>query len=216
VRSLRVLLGDDHALVLNGIRSLLAASHDVVGAVQNGQALVESALRLRPDVVVLDISMPVLNGIDAARRIKQVLPATTLVFLSMHANPMYLRRALDAGAVGYVLKSGAGEELLTALREAHRGRVYISPDFGPDVLAGIRTPTGKPTRSPIPLTDRQRQILQLVAEGRQNKEIAEMLSVSVKTVEFHRARLMAKLGVRSVAELTRFAIHEGLIDPAAS
>lgn len=213
---MRVLIGDDHALILNGIKSLLAASHDVVGAVENGQALVEAALRLRPDVVVCDISMPILNGIDAARQIKQALPSTLLVFLSMHANPMYLRRALDVGAVGYVLKAGAGEELLTALREAHRGRIYISPDFGPDVLDRIRTPTGKPTRSPIPLTDRQRQILQLVAEGRQNKEIAEMLGVSVKTIEFHRARLMAKLGVRSVAELTRFAMHEGLIDPTAS
>jgi DNA-binding NarL/FixJ family response regulator len=165
---------------------------------------------------VIDVSMPVLNGIDAARQIRQAQPDMIIVFLTMHASPMYLRRALDTGAVGYVLKTGAAEELLTALDHARHGRVYISPEFGPDVIESFRTPTGKPTKSATALTDRQRQILQLVAEGRQNKEMAEVLGVSVKTVEFHRGRLMAKLNARSVAELTRYAVQEGLIDPSAS
>jgi DNA-binding NarL/FixJ family response regulator len=212
----RVLIGDDHPLILNGIRTLLTPRYEIVGAAHDGHAIIEAAERLRPDIVILDVSMPLLNGIDAARHIKSVLPATIIVFLSMHASPMYLRRALDAGAAGYVLKTGAAEELLTALDDVRRGRLYVSPEFGPDVIESVRSPTGRPTRSTLLLTDRQREILQLVAEGRQNKEIAEVLGVSVKTVEFHRGRLMKKLNAKSVAELTRYAVQEGLIDPSAT
>ena len=213
---LRLLLGDDHPLILNGIRTLLSPRYEIVGTAQDGRAIVEAAERLRPDIVVLDVSMPVLNGIDAARQIRQAQPDVIVVFLTMHASPMYLRRALDTGAVGYVLKTGAAEELLTALDHARRGRIYISPEFGSDVIESVRASAGKVTRSATVLTDRQRQILQLVAEGRQNKEMAEVLGVSVKTVEFHRGRLMAKLNARSVAELTRYAVQEGLIDPSAT
>lgn len=213
---LRILLGDDHPLILNGIRTLLAARYEIVGTAQDGRAIVEAAERLRPDIVILDVSMPVLNGIDAARQIRQARPEMLVVFLTMHASPMYLRRALDTGAVGYVLKTGAFEELLTALDYARRGRMYISPEFGLDVIESVKTARRKPAKSAAGLTDRQRQILQLVAEGRQNKEMAEVLGVSVKTVEFHRGRLMAKLNARSVAELTRYAVQEGLIDPATS
>ena len=212
----RLLLGDDHPLMLNGIRTLLAARYDVVGTAQDGRAIVEAAARLRPDIVVLDVSMPILNGIDAARQIRQAQPNVVVVFLSMHASPMYLRRALDTGALAYVLKTGAAEELLTALDQARRGRLYVSPEFGADVIESVRAAAGKPARAPAALTERQRQILQLVAEGRQNKEMAEVLGVSVKTVEFHRGRLMAKLNARSVAELTRYAVQEGLIDPSTS
>jgi DNA-binding NarL/FixJ family response regulator len=214
VKHPRILLGDDHSLVLKGIRGLLEGHYDVVGAAEDGRALVEAALRLKPDVVVLDVSMPILNGIDAARAIKKGLPATRLVFLSMHSNAVYLRKALEAGASGYVLKSEAAEELLTAIGEARKGNVYVSPNFGQDVIEGIRGSVGK--RCSLELTDRQRQILQLIAEGRQNKEIAEILQVSVKTVEFHRGRLISKLGAHTVAELTRFAIQEGLIDGVGS
>lgn len=206
----RILLGDDHPLMLSGISSLLAQHYDIVGTSPDGHALVGAALELRPDIVVLDVSMPVLNGIDAAGRIRAALPDVLIVFLSMHANPMYLRKAFDAGASAYVLKTGAAEELLTALEQARRGRQYVSPEFGPDVADSLRT--GRPAKAAVTLTDRQRQILQLVAEGRQNKEIAEVLGVSVKTVEFHRGRLMARLNARSVAELTRYAVIEGLID----
>jgi len=212
----RLLLGDDHPLMLNGIRTLLAARYDIVGTAQDGRAIVEAAAQLRPDIVVLDVSMPILNGIDAARQIRQAQPNVVVVFLSMHASPMYLRRALDTGALAYVLKTGAAEELLTALDQARRGRLYVSPEFGTDVIESVRAAAGRPARAPAALTERQRQILQLVAEGRQNKEMAEVLGVSVKTVEFHRGRLMAKLNARSVAELTRYAVQEGLIDPSTS
>lgn len=207
----RVLLADDHSLIVKGIIGLLESRYEVVGSAQNGQALVEAALQLKPDVVVLDISMPILNGIDAAREIRKALPSTKLVFLTMHANAVYLRKALEAGASAYVLKSGAGEELLLAIEDARKGETYITKDFGNHVIDIARRWTQTPGRASIELTDRQRQILQLIAEGKQNKEIAEILRVSVKTVEFHRSRLSTKLGARSVADLTRFAIQEGLV-----
>ena len=211
MNKVRILLGDDHSLILEGIRRLLESHYDVVGAADNGKALVEAALRLAPDVVVLDVSMPILNGIDAAREIRKALPATLLVFVSMHSNAIYLRKALQAGASAYVLKSGASEELLTAIEAARKGDSYVSPGFGRDVIDSLQVPSAKATRVVIELTARQRQILQLVAEGKQNKEIADILCVSVKTVEFHRSSLMTKLGAHTVADLTRFAIQEGLI-----
>lgn len=207
----RILLGDDHSLILEGIRRLLESHYEVAGSAENGKALVEAAVRLKPSVVVLDISMPILNGIDAGREIKRVLPETILVFLSMHSNAIYLRKAWEAGGSAYVLKSGASEELLNAIEAARKGGSYVSPGFGRDVIDDLQYRPGKPTRAAIELTGRQRQILQLIAEGKQNKEIAEILCVSVKTVEFHRSSLMAKLGAHSVAELTRFAIQEGLV-----
>ncbi len=207
----RVLLADDHSLIVKGIRGLLETRYEIVGAAENGQTLVAEAMRLQPDIIVLDVSMPILNGIDAARAIQRTLPSAKLVFLTMHSNAVYLRKALEAGASGYVLKSGAAEELLAAIEEARKGNTYISPSFDRQVLDDFRRPPKQPTRASTGLTDRQRQILQLVGEGRQNKEIAEILHVSVKTVEFHRSRLMAKLGAHSIAELTRFAIEEGLI-----
>jgi DNA-binding NarL/FixJ family response regulator len=207
----RILLADDHSLILEGVRRLIESHYQIVGSANNGKALVEVALRLAPDVVVLDVSMPILNGIDAAREIKTALPLTKLVFLSMHANPLYLRKALQAGASGYVLKSGASEELLNAIVAARKGGSYVSPGFGQEVIESVRNWPEKSSRLVIELTGRQRQILQLIAEGKQNKEIAEILNVSVKTVEFHRGRLMTKLGAHTVAELTRFAIEEGVI-----
>jgi DNA-binding NarL/FixJ family response regulator len=212
----RVLIGDDHALIRTAVASLLTRQYDVIGEADNGQRLVEAARRLKPDVVVLDVSMPVLNGIDAARQIAKILPATQIVVLSMHTSPMYLRKAMEAGAKAYVLKAAASEQLLQALVDVRRGRTYISPEFGSEIAREVRMTASARPRTAIGLTARQRQILQLVAEGRQNKEIAATLRVSVKTVEFHRARLMARLKVSSVAELTRIAIQEGLIDSAAS
>jgi DNA-binding NarL/FixJ family response regulator len=213
---LRILLGDDHSFILKGIKGLLEDHYEVVGAEENGKALVDAALRLKPDMVVLDVSMPILNGIDAAREIKKALPSIKLVFLSMHSNAIYLRKALEAGASGYVLKSGAAEELLTGIEEARKGKVYVTPNFGQDVIESARDWSENGARSPLELTDRQKQILQLLAEGRQNKEIAEIAHISVRTVEFHRSRLMTKLGARSIAELTRFAIQEGLIGGAVN
>ncbi len=211
MKRIRILVGDDHPFILEGVRRLLERHYDVVGAVNNGKALAEAAVRLAPDVVVLDVSMPILNGIDAAREIKKALPITKFVFLSMHSNAIYMRKAFDAGASAYVLKSSASEELLTAINAAIKGRSYVSPSFGQDVIDRLQDRSAQAKRTVIELTNRQRQILQLIAEGKQNKEIAEILDVSVKTVEFHRSCLMTKLGAHTVAELTRFAIQEGLV-----
>jgi DNA-binding NarL/FixJ family response regulator len=211
MKRLRILLGDDHSLVVEGIRGLLADGYEVVGSADNGQSLVDAARQLTPDLVILDISMPVLNGIDAGRAIKKANPETKLVFLTMHTNAVYLRKAMEAGASAYVLKSGASAELLSAIDAVCRKNIYVSPGFGQKVLETLADVPEKASRSVIELTSRQRQILQMIAEGKQNKDIAEVLQVSVKTVEFHRARLMTKLGARTVAELTRVAIEEGLI-----
>ena len=210
MNKLRVLLGDDHALILEGLTRLLEKHYSVVGSARDGQALVKAALRLTPDLVVLDINMPILNGIDAARQIITALPDTRLVFLSMHSNAIYLRKALEAGASAYVLKTGATEELLSAIDVAMKGGSYVSAGFGHEIVDNNRYTQEVSKRAVIELTSRQRQILQLIAEGKHNKEIAEILHISVKTVEFHRGRLMEKLGVHSVADLTRFAIQEGL------
>ncbi len=211
MKRIRILVGDDHPFILEGVRRLLEGHYDVVGSASDGKALVEAAARVAPDVVVLDVSMPILNGIDAASQIKKTLPRTRFVFLSMHSNAIYLRKAFDAGASAYVLKSGASEELLTAIEAAVKGRSYVSPSFGRDVTDSLQVRSAQARRTVIELTSRQRQILQLIAEGKQNKEIAEILDVSVKTVEFHRSSLMTKLGAHTVAELTRFAIQEGLV-----
>lgn len=216
MRRQRILLGDDHALVLNGITAVLQPHHDVVGSAPDGRRLVDLAAQLNPDIVILDVSMPLLNGLEAARQINANSPSTKLIVLSGHANPMYLRRALDYGATGYVLKSGVVEELLVALGEVLKGEIYVSPGFGKEVLEERWNRSGKPARQEEGLTIRQREILQLVAEGRPSKEIAHILGISVKTVDFHRGGIMTRLGVRSIAELTRVAIELGLISTSAT
>jgi DNA-binding NarL/FixJ family response regulator len=208
---LRVLLGDDHVLILDGLRSALQGQYEIVGLAKDGRALVNEADRLKPDLVIVDISMPLLNGFEAAKQIKKNLPRTKLIFLSQHLNPAYLKQALRLGASGYVLKSGATEELQQAITTVLRGKTYITPAFGENVIARLWNREGELSQETEGLTDRQREILQLIIEGRGNKEIADVIHVSVKTVEFHRARIMAKLGVKSVAELTKVALQQGLI-----
>ncbi|HZQ71029.1 MAG TPA: response regulator transcription factor [Terriglobales bacterium] len=211
MKRIRVLLGDDHALILDGVRASLQDQFEIAGEAYDGKALVDAAEKLRPDVVILDISMPVLNGFESARLIKKSLPAVRIIFLSQHLNPQYLKHALKAGASGYVLKSGAREELHQAIEAALRGQTYITPSFGEDVRSQLLNRSGEIGADDDELTDRQREILQLIVQGKANKEIADMIHVSVKTVEFHRARIMARLGVRSVAELTKVALQQGLI-----
>jgi DNA-binding NarL/FixJ family response regulator len=208
---IRVLLGDDHALILDGIRATLQLHFDVVGQATDGKALVAAAERLKPDLIVLDISMPLLNGFESARRIKATLPSTKLIFLSQHLNPAYLKQALKVGASGYVLKSGATEELQKAIAVVLRGQTYITPSFGDDVIARLWDRSGEVNNESEELTERQREIVQLIVEGRANKEIADLLHLSIKTIEFHRARIMTKLGVHTVAELTKIALQQGLI-----
>jgi DNA-binding NarL/FixJ family response regulator len=207
----RVLLADDHPLILEGLRSLLETECEVVGVIRDGRSLVEAASRLRPDVIVLDISLPLLNGIDAARQIKKELPQAKVLFLTMHANPGYLREALAAGASGYVLKTSAGEELPDAIQDALRNRLHVTAGFGDEIVEQFARRPPNSHRPQSILTARQREILQLVAEGRTAKDIAAILNISLQTVAFHKYRIMNKLGVRTTAELTKYAIQEGLI-----
>jgi DNA-binding NarL/FixJ family response regulator len=213
MRLARVLLADDHPLFLAGLRTLLESECQVVGAVSDGRALVEAAARLRPEVIILDISLPLLNGIDAALQIKKDQPETKLLFLTMHANPAYLKAALAAGACGYLLKTSVREELLDALRDVIRNRIHVSPGFGEEIVEQFERHPRHFTVSQSVLTTRQREILQLVAEGRTAKEIAGILNVSLQTVAFHKHTIMNKLGLRTTAELTKYAIHEGLVAP---
>ena len=207
----RVLLADDHPLVLAALRSLVEAECDVVGAVSDGRALVEAASRLKPEVIVLDISLPLLNGIDAARQVKKDQPEVKILFLTMHANLAYLKEALVAGATGYLLKTSARDELLGALRDVIRNRLHVSPGFGEEIVDQFERRPHTLAGAQSVLTIRQREILQLVAEGRTAKEIAGILNVSVQTVAFHKHQIMEKLGLRTTAELTKHAIQEGLV-----
>jgi len=207
----RIVLADDHSLILAGIRGLLEPFCELVREVGDGRSLVAAALELRPDLVILDITMPLLNGIDAARKIREEWPEVKLLFLTMHANPVYLREALRVGGMGYVLKSAATEELRTAVQRVLRGKTYVTPSFGQIAPDLIDPGSAKASRAYAGLTERQREILQLVAEGRGNKEVASILQISVKTVEFHRGRMMRKLGVHTAAELGKFAVQAGLV-----
>jgi DNA-binding NarL/FixJ family response regulator len=207
----RVLLADDHPLFLAALRALVEAECEVVGAVSDGRALMEAASRLKPDVIVVDIGLPLLNGIDAARQIKKEQPEAKILFLTMHANPAYLKEALVAGATGYLLKTSAREELLGALRDVIRNRIHVSPGFGEEIVEQFELHPRSFAGSQSVLTGRQREILQLVAEGRTAKEMARILKVSVQTVAFHKHQIMEKLGLRTTAELTKYAIQEGLV-----
>lgn len=208
----RVLLADDHSILLAGLHKLIEEHCEVVGMVEDGRALVEAADRLKPDLILLDISMPLLNGLDAARQIRKSAPDAKLLFLTMHASPTYAAEALKSGGNGYLLKQSAGAELLTAIEAVLRGQTYLTPAITRSVLEQALT-SGKPElrRSVGDLTPRQREVLQLIGEGKSTKDIATLLHVSVKTVEFHKGRLMEQLSVHSTAELIKFAIAEGLV-----
>jgi DNA-binding NarL/FixJ family response regulator len=209
----RVLLADDHRVVAEGLRGLLENHFDVVGIAADGRELVTAAKRLDPDVVVLDISMPSLNGIDAARHLRTAKSRAKIVFLTMHREITYAARALEAGASGFVLKHSAPSELVTAIREALRGGTYITPQIAGDLVHSFQR--GEAPRSEVDgeLTPRQREVLQLVAEGRSAKEIAAVLHISPRTAEFHKARLMGTLGAQNTAELIQHAMRLGLAAP---
>ncbi|MBI4443578.1 MAG: response regulator transcription factor [Acidobacteria bacterium] len=207
----RVLLGDDHKIILEGLRRILEPHFEVVGAVGDGRALVAAAEQLHPDVIIADISMPLLNGIEAARQLQKSQVRAKIIFLTMHPDATYATEAFRAGASGYVLKSSAAAELVTAIQEALKGRVYVTPLVAKDVLERLMKAPQQPDQQTPPLTPRQREILQLVAEGRSAKEIADILRVSPRTVEFHKYRLMESLGLHTVAELTQYAIKHGIV-----
>ena len=205
----RILLADDHTMVIEGIRSLLEEKgHDVVGVVSDGRALVDAAPRLKPDVVILDISMPLLNGFDAAARLKQLLPKVKIVFLTMKDDPNLAAAVLGLGPVGYVLKHSAASELLTAITEVLRGKPYVTPRLKPENWA-VREARARQFSKD--LTPRQREVLQLLAEGHAMKEVGGILNVSEKTVMFHKYHIMRSFNVRSNAELVLLALNQGLI-----
>jgi len=208
----RLLLADDHTLLLDGIRMLLEPDYELVGCVEDGQALLAAAMESKPDVILLDISMPILNGIDAAHQLRKILPSAKLIFVTMHADADFVTEAFRAGAAGYLLKRSAASELLTAIREVLKGNHYVSPLVTRNAL-DLFISSAKTGGSKLAdrLTPRQREVLQLVAEGRSRKEIASALSISVKTVEFHKATLMRELNLRTVADFTLYAIEHGMI-----
>jgi DNA-binding NarL/FixJ family response regulator len=199
----KILLADDHKIVLDGLRGLLEEEFELAGTVTDGRDLVEQALHLRPDVIVADISMPLLNGIDAVTKLREAGCGAHVVFLTMHSDATYARRAMQAGGSGYVLKHSASDELVAAIREVLRGGTYISPavQLSPGPAAGARHD----------LTTRQREVLQLLAEGKSAKEIGAILDISQRTVEAHKYRMMDDLGVKTTAQLVQYAIREGIV-----
>jgi DNA-binding NarL/FixJ family response regulator len=207
----RVLLADDHKIVVEGLRSLLQSAFDLVGSAENGLELVHAAERLRPDVIVTDISMPLLNGIDAIRKLRQSGVDAKVVFLTMHPDVVFATRALEAGASGYVLKHSAPDELIAAIDEALRGGTFISNALRNPALEELLDPTKRHAKPTIELTHRQREVLQLIAEGKSAKEIAAVLDISPRTVETHKYKIMDELGAKTTAELVQHAIKHGLI-----
>jgi DNA-binding NarL/FixJ family response regulator len=212
MKRIRILLADDHDLVRAGVRSLLQGMEgmEVVAEAGDGREALRLAKSQQPDVVLMDIAMPGLNGLDATARIVKDVPQSAVIILSMYANREYVVETLQAGASGYVLKNAAVDELETAIRTVAGGGKYLTPSVSGQLIAGV---TGAPESAAAALTQRQREVLQLVAEGRSTREIAGQLHVSVKTVETHRAQLMDRLGIYDVAGLVRYAIRTGLVTP---
>jgi two-component system response regulator NreC len=208
---IKILLADDHALVRQGFKMILGAQPDmqIVGEAGNGREAVELAEKLQPDLIVMDVTMPELNGIEATRRLAQSSPRTRVLALSMHKDAVYVREILRAGARGYLLKDSVDADLLAAVRSVAKGEGYLSPGVSDAVLTDYR----KHVTDPLDLlTSREREVLQMIAEGKTNKEIATLLNLSVYTVEAHRGRIMEKLNLHSTGELVRFSLRSGLID----
>ena len=209
MKKAKILLADDHRILAEGLRSLLEPEFLLAGIVEDGRALVEAVDELKPDVAVVDISMPKLNGIEAARKIKQKHKDVKIVFLTMHPDVTYATAAFEAGASGYVLKHSAPTELVTAINEALAGRTYVTPRIAGELMQAYREGTARPEK-PVEITPRQREVMQLLAEGHSTKEIAGLLSISTRTVEFHKYRVMEDLGLKTVAELIRYAVKHGI------
>jgi DNA-binding NarL/FixJ family response regulator len=203
VRRPTVLIADDHALVSEGIGKILEGRFNLIGKVETGAALVAAARELKPDLILADISLGEMSGLEAARQIKAETPEARIIFVTQHKEPQYVREAIRIGAAGYVIKQSAGCDLVTAMQDAMAGRVYLAEGLSAQALL---------THSDAdPLTPRQREVLRLVAEGHSAKQIGAILNISTKTVEFHKAAVMERLGVRSTAQLTRYALEHNLL-----
>jgi DNA-binding NarL/FixJ family response regulator len=207
----RVILADDHTLILEAFEKLLAPECDIVARVTDGRALIEAVKEHRPDIVVLDLGMPLLNGLDAARQIKQNDRSVRLVFVTMNEDPDIAAEAFRAGGSAYLLKRSAGSELLTAIREAMRHRSYVTPLVTEGMLGSLINPSSTGEAPSRELTTRQREVLQLLAEGKSMKEVASILNVSARTVAFHKYRMMDQLKIRTNAELIQYAIRHHVI-----
>jgi DNA-binding NarL/FixJ family response regulator len=208
---IRVVLADDHVLVRQGLRSLLEREKfQVVAEASDGQELVRLAETNHPDIAVLDISMPTLNGIEAARELGRCCPQTKAILLTQHEEEQYIHEALEVGVKGYVLKNQVASDLVHAMQQVSRGGIYLSPGVSRAVMDAYRSKSERPSD---PLSGRERQVLQLIAEGKSTKDVASLLGISVKTAESHRSRLMQKLDIHETASLVRYAVRRGLVQP---
>ncbi len=207
----RIVLADDHTLVLEGLHKLLEDENDIVGIAEDGRTLLAVAQQHNPDIVVMDISMPQLNGLEAARQLHKLLPACKIIFLTMHADPTYAKEAFQAGASAFLLKRSAASELTLAIRAVLKDQFYVTPVIAKDVLLPLCDQSEGTSRTESRLTSRQREVLQLVAEGKAVKDIANILNLSHKTVEFHKTKIMQGLNLHSTAELTKYAVAHGLV-----
>jgi len=207
----RILIADDHTLVADLCRQLLETEFEVVGTVNNGRALVRAATELKPDVIVVDVAMPILNGLDAGQQVKEPCPAVKLVFLTMNSDIELAAEAFRRGASGYLLKTCAASEMVTAVHEVLRGRSYMSKPLRRDDINYLRRTETKLVQENERLTERQREVLQLLAEGKVMKEIADILNMTTRTVAFHKYRMMEALGAKSNAELVRYAVRHHIV-----
>jgi two-component system, NarL family, response regulator NreC len=208
---IRVVLADDHILVRQGLKSLLEREEfKVVAEASDGQEAVRQVESLHPDIAIMDISMPMLNGIDAARELGRSCPKTKTILLTQHDEDQYVSEALEAGVKGYVLKSQVASDLVQAIQQVSRGQVYLSPGVSRAVMEAYRSKSERPAD---PLSARERQVLQLIAEGKSTKDVASLLGISVKTAESHRTRLMQKLDIHEIATLVRYAVRRGIVQP---
>lgn len=208
---IRIVLADDHVIVRQGLKSLLEREgFQVVAEASDGQEALGHVESLQPDIAVMDISMPILNGLNAAREMSRASPKTKTILLTQHDESQYIREALEAGVKGYVLKNQVASDLLLAIRQVSRGQVYLSPGVSSAVMEAYNS---KSETSKNPLTPRERQVLQLIAEGKSTKDVASLLGISVKTAESHRTRLMQKLDIHETASLVLYAVRHGIVQP---
>jgi DNA-binding NarL/FixJ family response regulator len=207
-----ILVADDHSMMCAGLQKILEPEYEVIASVSDGRSLVKTALELKPDVVLVDVGMPMLNGLDAGREVKKVMPRVKLIFLTMNKDPEIASEALRIGASGYLLKNSKGEELLRAVRGALRGISYVTPQISEAIEEMfIRDP--KSLNRPKHLSDRQRAVLQMLAEGRSMQEVATVLQITRRTVRFHKQRIMEELGIKTNSELVQYAIKHAMIVP---
>jgi len=216
MKKVRLLIADDHKIFRQGIIKLLEEESDlqVVGEAADGREVVKKATELKPDIILMDIAMANLNGLEATKQIKKVLPESKIIMLTMHKNEEYVLQSFQAGATGYILKEGAVEELVSAIRSIHQDKSFLSPTVSKTLVDAFlrKMETGKSETPFDLLTDREREVLQLIAEGFTNREVAKQLFISVKTVEAHRAHIMQKLNIHDIAKLVKYAIQKGMVD----